>query len=66
MAIIAKIIRKEKLPLCADIFSYSKHVYRYLDPEMLIKIQTGTIKDAIIEEMRSALDTELPECTTDG
>ena len=31
-----------------------------------MKIQTGTIKDAIIEEIRFALDTELPECTTDG
>ena len=31
-----------------------------------MKIQTGAIKDAMVEEMRFSLDNELPECTTDG
>jgi len=31
-----------------------------------MKIQTGNIKDAVIEEIRFALDTELKECATDG
>ena len=31
-----------------------------------MKIQTGNIKDAVIEEIRFALDTELEECATDG
>jgi len=31
-----------------------------------MEIQIGNIKDALVEEVRFALDTELIECTTDG
>jgi len=47
--------------------SGSKQFYhQHLDSGILIKIQTGNIKDAVIEEIRFALDTELKECATDG
>lgn len=62
--ITAKIIKKE-LPLHADIFSHSKQPYHYLYSDTN-KNSPGTITDAITEEIRFALDAELPECTTDG
>ena len=52
--------------MCRYFLSDSKQFYHYLDLEILMKIHTGIIKDAVIEEVRFALDTELPECTTDG
>jgi len=59
--------RKERTTILSRHFSpNSKQFHHYLDSEILMKIQIGIIKDAIIEEMRFALDTELPECTTDG
>ena len=52
--------------MCRYFLSDSKQLYQYLDPQILTIIQTGTVKDAVIEEIRFALDAELPECTTDG
>ncbi|PWW79527.1 cytochrome P450 [Tuber magnatum] len=43
----------------------SKLFHQYSDSELLTKIQsTATLKEAILEETRFALNTELPECTT--
>jgi len=65
-AIAAKSVKKRESHHPAQTYSHSKQFCHHLYSEILTKILIGNIRDAITEEMRFALDAELPEFTTDG